>query len=151
MAERVRGPILIVDGGLTGGNAAKALRKQGYTGELVMLCQEPSFPFGRPPLTKGYLRGEEELSGWMVQPTQWYRDHQVQLLPAKVASLDPRAKQVRLESGDAVGYDRLLIATGGRNRNLEVPGAHLEWIHQLRTIAECDAIKRAAKDGVRAV
>ena len=151
MAKQVRGPILIVGGGLAGGNAAKALREEGYTGDLSILCQEPDFPFGRPPLTKGYLRGEEALSGWRVVPPEWYKVHQIQLVPARVTSLDPAAKQVRLESGDAIGYERLLLATGGRNRSFEVAGVHLQGIHQLRTIAECDEIKRAAKRGVRAV
>jgi 3-phenylpropionate/trans-cinnamate dioxygenase ferredoxin reductase subunit len=151
MPERVRGPIVIVGAGMTGGNAAKELRKLGYDGELLMLSDEPSLPFGRPPLTKGYLRGEEELSGWMVAPLDWYRTHQIELVPARVSGVDPAARKVKLESGDAVAYARLLLATGGRNRRFEVPGARLPGIHQLRTIAECDAIKRAALPGARAV
>ncbi len=142
---------MIVGGGLTGGTAAKTLRKEGYSGELLILGDEPSFPFGRPPLTKGYLRGEEALSGWMAAPLDWYRTHEVELLPARVAGVDPHAKKVRLESGDAIGYSRLLLATGGRNRRFDVPGANLAGVHQLRTIAECDAIKRVAKPGARAV
>jgi 3-phenylpropionate/trans-cinnamate dioxygenase ferredoxin reductase subunit len=151
MPKRVRGPIVIVGAGLTGGTAAKELRKRGYDDELLILGEEPSFPFGRPPLTKGYLRGEEDLSGWMVAPLEWYKAHQIQLVPAKVSGVDPATKQVKLESGDAIGYERLLLATGGRNRRLDVPGAQLPGIYQLRTIAECDAIKRAAKPGARAL
>jgi 3-phenylpropionate/trans-cinnamate dioxygenase ferredoxin reductase subunit len=142
---------VIVGAGLTGGTAAKELRKQGYVGELLILAEEPSLPFGRPPLTKGYLRGEEELSGWMVAPRDWYKAHQVQFLPAKVVSVDPAAKQVKLESGDAIRYERLLLATGGRNRHFDAPGSSFPGVHQLRTIAECDSIKRAAKTGARAV
>jgi 3-phenylpropionate/trans-cinnamate dioxygenase ferredoxin reductase component len=151
MPKRIRGPIVIVGAGLTGGTAAKALRKGGFTGEMLILAEEPSLPFGRPPLTKGYLRGEEDLSGWKVAPSEWYKAHQIQFMPAKVSALDPVARLVKLESGDAIAYERLLLATGGQNRRFEVPGAHLPGIHQLRTIAECDAIKRAAKPGVRAV
>ena len=151
MPKRVRGPIVIVGAGLTGGTAAKELRKQGYADELLILSEEPSFPFGRPPLTKGYLRGEEDLSGWMVAPRDWYKAHQVQLVPARVSGVDTAARQVKLESGDAIGYRRLLLATGGRNRHFDVPGSRLPGVHQLRTIAECDAIKRAAKPGARAV
>jgi 3-phenylpropionate/trans-cinnamate dioxygenase ferredoxin reductase subunit len=145
------GPIVIVGAGLTGGSAAKALRKEGYGGELLILGDEPSLPFGRPPLTKGYLRGEEALSGWMAAPLDWYRTQQVELLPARVTGLDPHARKVRLESGESIGYARLLLATGGRNRRFDVPGASLAGVHQLRTIAECDGIKRDAKPGSRAV
>jgi 3-phenylpropionate/trans-cinnamate dioxygenase ferredoxin reductase subunit len=151
MAKRVRDPIVIVGAGLTGGTAAKELRKQGYADELLILAEEPSFPFGRPPLTKGYLRGEEDLSGWMVAPPDWYKAHQIQFVPARVTGVDPAAKQVHLESGDAIGYSRLLLATGGRNRHFDAPGSSLPGVHQLRTIAECDGIKRAAKPGARAV
>ena len=65
--------------------------------------------------------------------------------------MDPAAKKVRLESGESVRYARLLVATGGRNRRFDIPGAHLPGVHQLRTIADCDAIKQAAKRGAPAV
>jgi 3-phenylpropionate/trans-cinnamate dioxygenase ferredoxin reductase subunit len=151
MADRVDGPILIVGAGLTGGSAAKALRKAGYRREVLMLAGEPTYPFGRPPLTKGYLRGAEDLAKWMVAPRDWYRANNVHVVPAKVVALDPDSRSVKLESGEAIGYQRLLLATGGRNRKLEVPGANLPGVHQLRTIAECDAIKLEAKAGARAV
>ena len=151
MPKRARRPIVIIGGGLAGGNAAKELRKQGYADELLILTEEPSFPFGRPPLTKGYLRGEEDLSGWMVAPADWYRAHHVQVIPASVSRVDAKTRQVKLQDGNAITYQRLLLATGGRNRRFDVPGSSLPGIHQLRTIAECDRIKRAAKPGARAV
>ena len=151
MPRRGRGAIVIVGAGLTGGTAAKALRKQGYAGELLILTDEPGFPFGRPPLTKGYLRGEENLSGWMVSPLDWYKTQNVQVVPARVTSVEARARRLKLESGETIAFDRLLVATGGRNRPIDVPGAHLSGIYQLRTIAECDAIKRVAKPGSRVV
>jgi len=147
----VRGPIVIVGGGMTGGNAAKELRKRGYAGELLILGDEPSRPFGRPPLTKGYLRGEEDLTGWLVAPTDWYRKHRIQFVPARVVGVNPAASRVKLESGESIRYERLLLATGGRNRRFDAPGASLPGVHQLRTVAECDAIKRAAMPGARVV
>ena len=120
MPKRVRGPIVIVGAGLTGATAAKALRKEGYGGELLILGEEPSLPFGRPPLSKGYLRGKEDLSSWLVAPFDWYKAHQIELLPAKVSGLEPDARRVKLESGDAIRYERLLLASGGRNRRFEV-------------------------------
>jgi 3-phenylpropionate/trans-cinnamate dioxygenase ferredoxin reductase component len=87
----------------------------------------------------------------MVAPPDWYKAHQIQLMPARVTGVDPAVKQVHLESGDAIGYARLLLATGGRNRHFDAPGSSLPGVHQLRTIAECDRIKRVAKPGVHAV
>ncbi len=72
-------------------------------------------------------------------------------MPARVSGVDPATRQVKLEDGNAISYERLLLATGGRNRRFDVPGSSLPGIHQLRTIAECDQIKRAAKPGARAL
>ncbi|MHB8614384.1 MAG: NAD(P)/FAD-dependent oxidoreductase [Candidatus Dormibacteraceae bacterium] len=151
MPRRAREPMVIVGGGLTGGTAAKTLRKKGYRGQLLMLVDEPNLPFGRPPLSKGYLAGKEDLSGWMVGSPSWYRAQRIELIPGRVIGVDPKGKKLSLESGESIGYERLLIATGGRNRPLSVPGSGLDGVHQLRTIADCDAIKREARRGARAV
>jgi 3-phenylpropionate/trans-cinnamate dioxygenase ferredoxin reductase subunit len=143
--------MVIVGGGLAGGNAAVTLREEGFGGEVIVICPEPGVPFGRPPLSKTYLRSEEELDGWFVKPPDWYRSHDVQLLAAAAAEVDIDARSVILDSGDAIGYHKLLIATGGRNRPLRVPGADLPGVHQLRTVAECEALKREATDGRHAV
>lgn len=143
--------IVIVGAGLAGGNAAKTLRQEGYDGPLVLIGDEPGVPFGRPPLSKTYLRGEETLDGWLVEPSDWYRSHDVDFLRATVDRIDVGSRRIELRSGDAVEYTKLLIATGGRNRTLDIPGAGLDGIHQLRTVAESDAIKHAAQPGARAV
>jgi len=153
MAERTSGrPIVIVGGGLTGGNAATTLREEGYSGPVVLVSAEPGVPFGRPPLSKTYLRSEEELDGWYVRAASWYAGHDVELRHgAAVAAVDPAAHTVTLDSGEELGYSKVLIATGGRNRRLTVPGADLPGLHYLRTQAECDAIKREAEPGRHAV
>jgi 3-phenylpropionate/trans-cinnamate dioxygenase ferredoxin reductase subunit len=143
---------VIVGTGLAGGNAAVTLREEGWRGRIVMLGQEPGIPFGRPPLSKTYLRGEEDLAGWFVKPIEWYGDNDVELRTrVSVQSLDTTLKQVTLQGGDTVDYDKLLLCTGGRNRRFQVPGAELPGVYQLRTLAECDAIRRAAQPGARAV
>jgi 3-phenylpropionate/trans-cinnamate dioxygenase ferredoxin reductase subunit len=144
--------MVIVGGGLAGGSAAAALREEGFPGPVVVLSREPGVPFGRPPLSKTYLRSEEDLSAWYVRPAGWYADHDVELRTgAVVAAVDPGAHAVTLDSGEELGYDKVLIATGGRNRRLGIPGAGLPGVHYLRTVAECDAIKEEAQPGRRAV
>ncbi|MGH3301592.1 MAG: NAD(P)/FAD-dependent oxidoreductase [Streptosporangiaceae bacterium] len=153
MALRTTGnAIVIVGGGVAGGNAAATLREEGFAGPVVVINREPGIPFGRPPLSKTYLRSEEDLDGWYVRPAGWYADHDVELRSGTTAAaVDPAAHTVTLQSGEELGYQRVLIATGGRNRNLKIPGAELPGIHYLRTVAECDAIKREAAPGRRAV
>ena len=117
----------------------------------MLTGDEPGAPFGRPPLSKTYLRGEETLDGWLVAPADWYAAHGVDVRRGTVVRVDAASHRVFMQSGDAVEYSRLLIATGGRNRTFEVPGADLGGIYQLRTVADADAIKQAAHKGASAV
>src|SRR5499427_2118489 len=144
--------MVIIGGGLAGGNAAAALRDEGFAGPVVLISREPGVPFGRPPLSKTYLRSEEDLDAWYVRPAGWYADHDVEIRSgAGVVAIDPNAHAVTLDSGEELGYRKVLIATGGRNRRLGIPGADLPGMHYLRTAAECDAIKQEAVPGRRAV
>jgi 3-phenylpropionate/trans-cinnamate dioxygenase ferredoxin reductase subunit len=152
VADRTQGPIVIVGGGLAGGNAAVTLRQEGYRGRLTLISREAGVPFGRPPLSKTYLRSEEDLSDWYVRPAGWYEKHDVECPGlATAVCIDATAHTVLLDSGQELGYQKLLIATGGQNRRLTIPGANLPGLHYLRTVAECEAIKREARPGRRAV
>ena len=144
-------PMVIVGGGLCGGNAAVALREEGFGGRVVLVAPEPGVPFGRPPLSKTYLRSEEALDGWQVESPNWYEEHDVELVRSYVAEVDADARLVILDSGGELGFQKLLIATGGVNRRLDIPGARLAGVHQLRTVAQCEAIKREAIEDRRAV
>jgi 3-phenylpropionate/trans-cinnamate dioxygenase ferredoxin reductase subunit len=142
--------VVIVGGGMAGGNAAATLRDEGYDGPLLILADEPGVPFGRPPLSKTYLRGEEDLSGWFVRKPDWYREHQVELrTDDPVVRVDPASRSVTTRKGDVVLFDRLLIASGVRNRGLAVPGADLDGVFTLRTKADCDRIRAAVQPGDR--
>jgi 3-phenylpropionate/trans-cinnamate dioxygenase ferredoxin reductase component len=143
---------VIVGGGLAGGNAAVTLREEGFAGRVVLIGREPGIPFGRPPLSKTYLRSEEALDGWYVKPPDWYQQHDIERpVESSVVAVDPAAHSVVLDSGEELEYQKLLIATGGRNRTLSLQGAELDGIHYLRTLAECEAIKREARAGRRAL
>ena len=144
--------IVIVGGAMAGGNAAVTLREEGFRDPVTVIGQEPGVPFGRPPLSKTYLRSEEDLAGWYVRPASWYDEHNVERLVGPVATvIDTAAHTVLLGSGQELTYQKILIATGGRNRRLELPGAHLPGLHYLRTVADCEAIKADAVAGRHAV
>ncbi|MGN6678276.1 MAG: NAD(P)/FAD-dependent oxidoreductase [Streptosporangiaceae bacterium] len=145
-------PFVIVGGGIAGGNAAAALREEGFTGRVILISQESAVPFGRPPLSKTYLRSEEDLEGWYVRPSGWYEAHDVELLTeTRVAGLDLSAHNLVLDSGQELEYEKVLLATGGRNRRLQLPGSELPGVHYLRSVAECEVIKAEAAGHGRAV
>jgi 3-phenylpropionate/trans-cinnamate dioxygenase ferredoxin reductase component len=143
--------MVIIGGGLAGGNAAATLRDEGFRGPVVLIGREPGVPFGRPPLSKAYLRSQEDLDGWYVRPADWYGEHDVELRRDVAMAVHPGTHTIVLDSGGELRYGKVLIATGGRNRRLDIPGGGLPGIHYLRTVAECDAIKREAAPGRHAV
>jgi 3-phenylpropionate/trans-cinnamate dioxygenase ferredoxin reductase subunit len=147
-----RAGIVIVGGGMAGGNAAVTLREEGFRDPVTVIGREPGVPFGRPPLSKTYLRSEEDLAGWYVRPASWYEEHNVdRRTGSEVTVIDTAARTVTLGPGQELPYQKILIATGGRNRRLELPGADLPGLHYLRTVADCEAIKGEAVAGRRAV
>jgi 3-phenylpropionate/trans-cinnamate dioxygenase ferredoxin reductase component len=144
--------VVILGAGIAGGNAAVTLREEGWKGHILLLGAEPGVPFGRPPLSKTYLRGEEDLSAWCVKPAEWYSAHDVERRTGvTVSQVDTAQRQVRLRSGETVDYQRLALCMGGRNRTFAEPGATLPGVYQLRTVAECDAIREAARPDARAL
>ena len=145
-------PMVIIGGGMAGGTAATTLREEGFKGPVVVINRDPGIPFGRPPLSKTYLRSEEDLEGWYVKPADWFEAHQVDVhADATVAAIHAAAHRMVLDSGRELEYEKVLIAPGGRNPHLAVPGGELPGIYYLRTVAECDAIKREALAGRHAV
>lgn len=136
---------------MAGGVAAVTLREEGFRDRVSVIGQEPGIPFGRPPLSKTYLRSEEDLAGWRVRPASWYEEHDVdRLVGSSVTRIDTAAHTVHLDSGEELQYTKVLIATGGQNRRLKLPGADLPGVHYLRTVADCEAIKADAVAGRRA-
>ena len=91
------GCIVIVGAGLAGANAAVELRAEGFRGRLVLLGDEETLPFGRPPLSKTYLRAEEPLDNWFVRPADWYVANEVELRRgASMSRVDTNAKEIWL-------------------------------------------------------
>jgi 3-phenylpropionate/trans-cinnamate dioxygenase ferredoxin reductase component len=143
---------VIVGANLAGGAAATALRSEGFDGGIVLIGEEPNPPYERPPLSKEYLRGEATAESALLHPASWYEENDIDLrLGVRVQRLDPEGRVVRLEDDTEVPYDKVLVATGGRNRTPGVPGHELAGIHSLRAIEDADRIQAEATPGRKAV
>ncbi|MFY9694925.1 MAG: FAD-dependent oxidoreductase, partial [Xanthobacteraceae bacterium] len=137
--------IVIVGGGAAGFAAAEQLRRHGYEGTLVMLSDDADPPVDRPNLSKDYLAGAAQEEWVPLRPRDWYRENAIELrLDTKVAKIDPRAREIEIEDGKRLPYDRLLLATGAEPIRLAIPGADLPHVHVLRTLKNCRAIIAAA-------
>jgi 3-phenylpropionate/trans-cinnamate dioxygenase ferredoxin reductase subunit len=138
--------IVIIGGGQGAGQAAASLRQLGYEGTVTILGEEAFPPYQRPPLSKQYLSGEMPLERVYVRAEKFYTDKDIDLRTnTRVTALDVETKTVTTEAGEAISYDKLMIATGSRPRKLNIEGSDLEGIHYLRTIADVDGIAKAMK------
>ncbi|HJU01010.1 MAG TPA: FAD-dependent oxidoreductase [Actinomycetes bacterium] len=136
---------VIVGGGVAAAKAAEGLRAAGGDGPAVVLTAEPELPYERPPLSKEFLRGEAGREKTRTHDEAWYRDHDVEVLPATRAStLDVATRTVTTEIGDQLRYRRgLVLATGAQPNRLGLPGEELDGVYYLRTVDDAERLRAA--------
>jgi 3-phenylpropionate/trans-cinnamate dioxygenase ferredoxin reductase subunit len=133
---------VIVGASLAGAKAAETLREEGFDGRVVLIGAEPERPYERPPLSKDYLRGESEREKLYVHEQGFYSEKEIELrVEETVLSIDPAQREVTLQSGERLSFDRLLLATGAEPRRLSTPGSDLDGIHYLRSLADSDQLR----------
>ncbi|HET6885825.1 MAG TPA: FAD-dependent oxidoreductase, partial [Rubrobacteraceae bacterium] len=143
---------VIVGAGLAGGGAAATLRQEGFEGRVVLIGAESQPPYERPPLSKEYLRGEFPFENALLQPTGFYEENDIETrFGVRVTRVDSAERMVELDGGERVAYDRLLVATGGRNRRLPIQGLDLDGIYDLRTVDDAWRIRAEITPGRKAV
>ena len=143
---------VIVGGSLAGATAAITLREEDADASVTVIGAERQPPYERPPLSKAYLRGEVPFDKALVRPAGFYAEHGIEtILGIRATRIDPSARFVELEDGRRVAFDALLVATGGRNRRLSIPGSELDGIYGLRSVEDADRIKAEITSGRRAV
>ncbi|MGY1728764.1 NAD(P)/FAD-dependent oxidoreductase [Geodermatophilus sp. SYSU D01062] len=143
---------VLVGGGLAGARAAETLRAEGFEGRVVLVAAEPEVPYERPPLSKGYLLGTAPREAAQVLPPGWYEEHDVDLRPGvRAVALDPAGHRLTLDTGEELTWARLLLATGAQARRLPVPGADLDGVRYLRTLADADRLTADLTGGGRQV
>jgi NADPH-dependent 2,4-dienoyl-CoA reductase/sulfur reductase-like enzyme len=134
--------LIIVGGGLTAARTIREYRAAGGNGRIALLSKEQTLPYHRPPLSKRYLRGEIDAGQTLVEPQEFYDANDVELLLGiEATTLDTREQRV---SGHR--YEKLLLATGAVPRTLDVPGATLPGVHNLRSIDDSTAIRASADE-----
>jgi 3-phenylpropionate/trans-cinnamate dioxygenase ferredoxin reductase subunit len=147
-----RSDIVIIGGGLAAASAADAYRKAGGTGSVTIVSREPARPVHRPPLSKEYLRGDEELEKVFVHPADYYPTHDVDLLLETGAeAIDLASKQASLSTGEVLRFGKLVLATGARPRRLRAPGSDLQGVHYLRSLGSSTRLREESTAGGKAV
>ncbi|MGZ4494436.1 MAG: NAD(P)/FAD-dependent oxidoreductase [Nocardioides sp.] len=140
---------VIVGGGLAAAHAVTTLREEGFDGDIVLYGDEHHVPYERPPLSKGFLTGADELDSVFVHPRPWYDEQRVDLrLGTAVTAIDTAARTVTAGDG-GTGYDRLLVATGAAPRPLAMADESGAPVAYLRTIEDSRRLKDAFGPGRR--
>ena len=144
--------IVIAGGGLAAARTVRAYRNAGGTSPITMLSADTQVPYNRPPLSKGFLRGEVEADAVLVEPRAAYGELGVDIrLEVAVTGVDTRQRRVQLDDGTTVDYGRLVLATGACPRRLGIPGEKLRGVHAYRTLDDAQAVRDAAQMTSRAL
>jgi 3-phenylpropionate/trans-cinnamate dioxygenase ferredoxin reductase subunit len=143
---------VIVGASLAGAKAAETLRAEGFDGRVILIGAEHERPYERPPLSKDYLRGEAGRDKVYVHDEGFYGEQEIELRLGRTAvALDTAAREVALDDGERLRYDRLLLATGAEPRRLPIPGDDLDGVLYLRSVQDSDALRERLDRGGSAV
>ena len=144
---------LILGGGMVAGYAAKQLVEGGLKpGELTIVSADSSVPYERPPLSKSFLAGKDTEASVLINAGDFYQKHGIGIkLNCEADGVDPARKRVHLPSGQEIGFEKLIVATGARVRTLDIPGHDLAGVHYLRTLEDSKRIREKAASAKRAI
>ncbi len=135
--------VVIVGAGQAGFQVASSLRMEGYEESIALIGDEPNLPYQRPPLSKGFMAGKQDIEGTVLRPIAFYQSHRIDLVTGtKVNEIDRLGRSVSLATGRRLPYESLVLAVGARNRKLSVKGCELDGVCYLRTDIEAVEIQQ---------
>ncbi len=145
------GPVIIVGAGHGGYQVAASLRQAGFSDRICLINDEAHLPYQRPPLSKAYIKGSAGPESLMFRPEKFYHDQTIELIAGRAVSIDRAARKLLLASGETMPYGHLVLATGARNRLLDLPNANLPDVKYLRILDDSEALRKIMPSKKRAV
>ncbi|MBV9459538.1 MAG: FAD-dependent oxidoreductase [Bradyrhizobium sp.] len=146
-----QGAVLIIGAGHAGFQVAASLRQGGYKDRIAIINDEAHLPYQRPPLSKAYLKGTGGPETLMFRPQKFYDDQNIELISDRAVAIDRAARKLKLASGNALDYGHLVLATGARNRLLDIPNANLPNVRYLRILDDSEDLRARLKSSKRVV
>src|SRR5437879_10098503 len=145
------GPVIIIGAGHAGFQLAMSLRQHGFSERVALLNDEGHLPYQRPPLSKAYLKGTGGPDSLMFRPEKFYHDQNIDLISDRAVSIDRAARKLLLASGASLDYGHLVLATGARNRLLDIPNANLDSVRASPTLDQTQTLRDHIGPGQRVV
>lgn len=143
---------IVVGAGLAAASAVEGIRQHDQGGSILLIGAELDPPYDRPPLSKQLWSGTKQIEDIFLRDPAFYAQHGVELrLGTEVVALDPAAHVLRDSSGASYRYKKLLLATGGTPRRLDVPGGELEGLCYFRTVEDYRRLRSTASEGKSAL
>jgi len=140
------GSVVIVGAGHAGFQLGMSLRQDGFAERILLVNDEPHLPYQRPPLSKAYLKGTGVPETLSFRPEKFFHDQNIELIADRATAIDRAARKLKLASGASLDYGHLVLATGARNRLLDLPNANLEGVRYLRTLDESQVLRDRMTD-----
>ncbi|MEO8320541.1 MAG: FAD-dependent oxidoreductase [Bradyrhizobium sp.] len=145
------GSVIIAGAGHAGFQLAASLRQNGFAERIALVNDEGHLPYQRPPLSKGYLKGTGGPDSLMFRPEKFYHDQNIDLIADRATAIDRAARKVTFASGPALEYGHLVLATGARNRLLDIPNANLDHVRYLRTLDDSETLRSLIASSQRVI
>ncbi|MDQ7776864.1 MAG: FAD-dependent oxidoreductase [Paracoccus aminovorans] len=143
--------IVIIGSGQGGQQAAASLRQEGFSGDILLLGDEPGLPYQRPPLSKAYM-ADGDADALTLKPASFYERSAITLRDGtRATAIDRDARQVTTADGGSHAYDQLILATGARNFRPPIPGLDAAGVQELRTLADAARIRQALAQARHAI
>src|SRR6201990_3265745 len=146
-----QGAVLIVGAGHAGFQVAASLRQAGYKDRVAIINDEAHLPYQRPPLSKAYLKGTGGPDTLMFRPQKFFDDQHIELISDRAVAIDRAARKLRLHSGNTLDYGHLVLATGARNRLLDIPNANLPDVRYLRILDDSEDLRKRLASSKRVI
>jgi len=145
------GAVVIVGAGHAGFQAALSLRQLGFKDRVCLINDEAHLPYQRPPLSKAYLKGTGGPDSLMFRPEKFFHDQKIELIADRAVAIDRAAQKLKLASGVSLNYGHLVLATGARNRLLDIPNANLPNVRYLRILDDSEDLRKRIAASKRVV
>jgi 3-phenylpropionate/trans-cinnamate dioxygenase ferredoxin reductase component len=145
------GAVVIVGAGHAGFQVALSLRQLGFKNRVCLINDEAHLPYQRPRLSKAYLKGTGGPDSLMFRPERFFHDQNIELIADRAVAIDRAAQKLKLASGTSLDYGHLVLATGARNRLLDIPNANLPDVRYLRILDDSEDLRKRIAASKRVV